>query len=284
MAQALCRQMGMFRIYGRSVLRPSILTGVQAQYGIPRQQDLVLSGRHLTQPNKIQVSFLSDWDDLNDWKAKTSEEFKRAKGHESIKDQIVNSFKSVGSELESARRLPNAMYIIGLCGLAPFVYPAGIQLLAFSYMPHMAQAQCLYGAIIISFIGGLRWGKFLNTDDDLNKADYWNITWSVLPSILAWVSMGMSPRVCLIFQSLLLTYTYKQDYANKRFPDRFLSLRFILTFFAVCSLLTSLTCSIVFKRRSKESPRSVSYENRPVSYESQPVSYESRPMSYQGRH
>ena len=90
--------------------------------------------------------------------------------------------------LQNLRNLPSApapALCLGLAGLIPFVSaPLYIYNSGF-FLPDVAFAQLTYGASILSFLGGVRWGLLVADD----KRDWPGYTWSVSPSLLAWVSL-----------------------------------------------------------------------------------------------
>ena len=87
--------------------------------------------------------------------------------------------------------------ILGYSGTIPFISLAVILLLdASSTTPAAfglaasalaASALHLYGAIILSFLGGLHWGR-IACNPDIKPSDKWFLIYSVLPSLIGWSS------------------------------------------------------------------------------------------------
>ncbi len=83
--------------------------------------------------------------------------------------------------------------ILGYSGTIPFISLAVILLLAnasFSTPAASALAASalhIYGAIILSFLGGLHWGR-IACNPDIKPSDKWFLIYSVLPSLIGWSS------------------------------------------------------------------------------------------------
>ncbi|MEP4431024.1 MAG: DUF3429 domain-containing protein, partial [Hyphomicrobiales bacterium] len=76
---------------------------------------------------------------------------------------------------------------LGYTGLIPF-FTASIGILIFrsdiELQSFIGLALLVYGAVILSFLGGIRWGTALNLHD--KQAQKWQLCLSVLPSLLGW--------------------------------------------------------------------------------------------------
>ena len=91
--------------------------------------------------------------------------------------------------------------ILGYSGTIPFIGLAVILLLdASSTTPAAsgpaasglaASALHLYGAIILSFLGGLHWGR-IACNPDIKPSDKWFLIYSVIPSLMGWSSYLLS--------------------------------------------------------------------------------------------
>ena len=93
---------------------------------------------------------------------------------------------------KSQNLMPGAVGLLGYGGLIPFVGLAGGALILPETMAGIAeQGLLLYAAIILSFLGGLHWGRIAAgatisaTNAKDAHATSWLI-WSVLPSLWAW--------------------------------------------------------------------------------------------------
>ena len=93
--------------------------------------------------------------------------------------------------MKSPIKPPAAAQWLGYAGLLPF---AGLALCAYFGGGEMAalarQGLYLYGAIILSFLGGLHWGRLSTPGQDFSAG--WLI-WSVLPSLWGWALIWWQP-------------------------------------------------------------------------------------------
>ena len=133
---------------------------------------------------------------------------------------------------------PRVAYVLGLAGLIPFVAALlGVWVLDGQWFDLSAQALSVYGAVILSFLGGIRWGMALlgkGGDDDLA----WVL--SIVPSLVAWAAVliggpsGLILLACGFGAQWLYDMRAVQDAA---LPTWFGGLRTVLTLGAVLSQL-----------------------------------------------
>lgn len=137
---------------------------------------------------------------------------------------------------------PKPALILGFAGLIPFVTPALFMAVSEIYCPELAYAQVAYGASILSFLGGARWG-FALPDSSPAKPDWINLGNSVLPSLLAWMTMLMSasitPAVTMVIMGLGISLHYDLSLLPS-YPSWFKALRSVLTTVAFFSLFGTL--------------------------------------------
>ena len=80
----------------------------------------------------------------------------------STNTQLKSSQESVVSCLASMKSAPTPALVLGASGLIPFA-SAPIYLYQMQeFIPMVGQAQLAYGAVILSFLGGVRWGKLVS--------------------------------------------------------------------------------------------------------------------------
>ncbi len=166
-----------------------------------------------------------------------------------------------------AQSIPFPALVLGIGGLIPFAVPA--ILLAFpqwsssligAFLPlsstpdNPVNAQTLslldqravfslgaYAAVILSFLGGVRWGNLLN---DKARLKQWRpLTLSVVPSLIAWPALLLPPFWMLSLLAIGLVLQYALDVEalrRKELPAWFGKLRLILTTGAILSLLVGM--------------------------------------------
>jgi len=105
-----------------------------------------------------------------------------------------------------------------------------------------------YGAVILSFLGGLHWGRVAaGVPQPDQPASLW-LVWSVIPSLLGWAALLMPPLPAVMVLSAGFVLALMIDLGRlgavlsgaPRWPHWMQRLRLHLTFVAVASLLSSL--------------------------------------------
>lgn len=137
---------------------------------------------------------------------------------------------------------PKPALYLGFAGLLPFISPTLLMAATEMYYPQLAFAQVAYGAAIVSFLGGARWG-FALPESSPAKPDWINLANSVVPSLFAWVAMLMSdslfPAATMVIMGLGISLHYDLSLLPT-YPSWFKALRTVLTFVAFFSLLGTL--------------------------------------------
>ncbi|KAJ0065360.1 hypothetical protein NL108_007565 [Boleophthalmus pectinirostris] len=146
---------------------------------------------------------------------------------------------------------PRPALYLGFSGLLPFVCPTLFMAMTENYIPEVAYAQVAYGASILSFLGGARWGFALPPSSPA-KPDWINLANSVVPSLLAWVAMLMSenivPAATMVIMGLGIALHYDLSLLPT-YPSWFKALRSVLTVVASLSLLGMLIVYGVFPEK-----------------------------------
>ena len=148
---------------------------------------------------------------------------------------------------KSRQRIPTPALVLGLAGLLPFFISA---YLSFSADVKSSATGLLslgaYGAVILSFLGGIRWGLVLNNKAQVQK--WAPLMWSVVPSLIAWPALLLPSRYMLLVLVAGLLFQYAMDNEAvkvKKMPNWFGRLRLILTTGAVLLLIAGLLSTIV---------------------------------------
>ncbi|MDJ0806996.1 MAG: DUF3429 domain-containing protein [Gammaproteobacteria bacterium] len=112
---------------------------------------------------------------------------------------------------------------LGYLGLLPFAAGlVGLALIAPGSELVMSGVHG-YGAVILTFVGAIHWGRAMASNDAAL------MTWSVLPSLVAWISLLLKPEFglpVLILSFLSLNFFDQQQYQDAAW---FRPLRFRLT-------------------------------------------------------
>ncbi|MBN3302208.1 TMM69 protein, partial [Amia calva] len=119
------------------------------------------------------------------------------------------------------------------------------------YLPEVAFAQVAYGACILSFLGGARWG-FALPEGSPAKPDWLNLANSVVPALLAWVALlfgdNLTEANLMVIMGLGIALHY--DLALlPTYPSWFKAMRTVLTLVATFSLVATLILTSVYPEK-----------------------------------
>ena len=140
--------------------------------------------------------------------------------------------------LRHVKEAPSAPLAFGFLGLLPFtavplyMYSTGI------YSPDLAFTQLAYSASILSYLGGIRWGTLLEKSNDWKQ-----YTYSILPSIAAWLALLIPGRWSILWALSSLQGFAFFDVTRSNYPLWFKGLRVLLTAVSSLTLLVTLTLS-----------------------------------------
>ncbi|XP_051944779.1 transmembrane protein 69-like [Hippocampus zosterae] len=144
--------------------------------------------------------------------------------------------------LRALTQAPKPALYLGFSGLIPFVTAPFLMAITQSFYPEVAHAQMLYGACIVSFLGGARWG-FAIPDGSPAEPDWMNLGNSVVPSLLAWLALLCRDNVVegamLVMMGLGLSLHYDLTLLPG-YPAWFKAMRTVLTLVATFSLVATL--------------------------------------------
>ncbi len=130
------------------------------------------------------------------------------------------------------RKIPRAPLVLGVAGLIPFwiLTLALVTGVGFGYAPSaIAFALVAYGAVIISFTGGIRWGIAVTAEEQEPATREYAI--SVIPSLLGWMVLLLPPDWQLGTLATLVILVGLFDYGmvcREVAPEWFSRLRLIL--------------------------------------------------------
>ena len=84
----------------------------------------------------------------------------------------------------------NIVRLLGYGGAVPFLGGA-ILLTSDSQLPGIETRTALlyYGAVILSFLGGLQWGRIASSTHHSRSSDTAFLVWSVVPPLIAWAAL-----------------------------------------------------------------------------------------------
>jgi len=140
--------------------------------------------------------------------------------------------------LKSFASTPFPFLIYGIGGLIPFAAAPIYMQLSGLYDPNIAYYQLVYGATIVSFLGGVSWGESLPHS---KKASLGSLAYSIALPLVSWVSVLIHPNPAgqLILMSSVAFAGYT-DTQNEKYPLWFRNLRFVLSSLVFGCLFTTL--------------------------------------------
>ena len=131
---------------------------------------------------------------------------------------------------------PRSVVAYGLLGLIPFLAAPAMALIWPASAGLAALVQALYAALILSFLGGARWGLAVSKP----VVSPLTVTLSMLPTIGALGILALlshAPRLELLALALALALHWAWDTRAAEAPSWFGRLRTLLTLVAVAALL-----------------------------------------------
>ncbi|KAJ1169305.1 hypothetical protein NDU88_001198 [Pleurodeles waltl] len=158
-------------------------------------------------------------------------------------------------DMKAIKNSPKPAIYLGLAGLIPFVSVPLIMGVTEVYYPELAFAQVAYGASILSFLGGARWG-FAIPEGSPAKPDWMNLGNSVVSPLLAWGALlfhdNLTEATLLVIMGFGIALHYDLGLLPT-YPAWFKALRTILTVVAVFSLVGTLVASATYPEKSLQS-------------------------------
>jgi len=141
------------------------------------------------------------------------------------------------------RRIPGAAAWLGGLGLIPFVTLSIASVTGLPQLPFDARlALIAYGAVILSFLGGVHWGIALSPDGirlGAGRTDGMRLLIGVLPSLIGWSACLFLPSgglLLLIVGFLLQALIDLRSSSRGALPAWYPRLRLPLTLVVVASL------------------------------------------------
>ncbi len=96
-----------------------------------------------------------------------------------------------------------------------------------------------YGAVILSFLGGIHWGRVASSDKQAISGDAVFLLWSITPPLVAWVALLLPQTIGAVVMTGCLCLTYFIDVAlcqSGEWQSWMKGLRLHLTLVACASL------------------------------------------------
>ncbi|KAM9128800.1 transmembrane protein 69-like [Pangshura tecta] len=153
--------------------------------------------------------------------------------------------------MRSLKDSPKPASYLGLAGLIPFVSVPLIMAFQQTYDPELAFAQITYGATIVSFLGGVRWG-FALPEKSPGAPDWMNLGTGIVPPLLAWLAILFREDLTQVAVMVIFGFgvaLHSDLVFLPIYPSWFNSLRILLTVVAVLSLVATVGLMGVFPEK-----------------------------------
>jgi hypothetical protein len=151
---------------------------------------------------------------------------------------------TLATDLPAARprntdTIPDSALLIGFAGAVPFLVGATLPAFGFAFVGGVPVrvALIVYGAVILSFLGGIRWGLALRDGDRRRQAIAFFL--SALPAAIGWtaVLIGTLPGLALLACAFAIQGMIDIHLTGTgQMPGWFGRLRIVLTILVVGSL------------------------------------------------
>ncbi|NXG46825.1 TMM69 protein, partial [Psilopogon haemacephalus] len=149
---------------------------------------------------------------------------------------------------------PKPALYLSLAGLVPFVSVPLAMAIQGTYYPELVFAQVMYGAVTVSFLGGMRWG-FALPENSPAKPDWMNLANSTVLPLFAWQALlykDITNGAVLLVLTLGIALHY--DVALlPTYPKWFTVLRVVGTVIMTLSLLATLLLKMIFEEQLNNS-------------------------------
>ncbi|XP_061587291.1 transmembrane protein 69-like [Cololabis saira] len=145
--------------------------------------------------------------------------------------------------MKALGQAPKPALYLGFSGLLPFLAAPLLMAATQAFYPEVAYAQVVYGASIVSFLGGARWGFALPPGSPA-QPDWMNLGNSVVPSLVAWLALlckdNITEGALIVVMGLGLSLHYDLTLLPG-YPAWFKAMRTVLTLVATFSLVATIT-------------------------------------------
>jgi hypothetical protein len=142
-------------------------------------------------------------------------------------------------EVKPGEEIPLAPRVMGIVGVTPFAIGALAAAFLPSVKPEAAAALLAYGAVILSFLGGIRWGFAVLENGEAGWSPF---SMSVFPSLIAWLGAAAGGPVGLLILAIALGLWYFAERAAPpaiALPGWYMRQRAMLTAIAVLALIVA---------------------------------------------
>jgi hypothetical protein len=141
--------------------------------------------------------------------------------------------------------IPAIAFWLGWSGVIPFLaLSVGVGLLDGPWAAFAAKALVIYGAVILSFMGGAQWGIAVSQSGGSQSIDFGRVlSVSVVPALVGWVAalLALTPSLILLAIAFLVLLAFDLWIVKRKFaPTWYARLRIQLTAAVVACLVLAV--------------------------------------------
>ncbi|MBR71436.1 MAG: hypothetical protein CMM30_00645 [Rhodospirillaceae bacterium] len=133
----------------------------------------------------------------------------------------------------------NPIYLLGWAGLIPFWGLTIVSHCNNDYANFATQLQVFYGAVILSFLGGIHWGIPILRERSSHQK---HLYWGVVPSLIGWLALALPTTWTIIILAIGFIISFLVDvwFFSASSYYWYKQTRFFLTIMVVLALLINL--------------------------------------------
>ncbi|XP_043941866.1 transmembrane protein 69 isoform X2 [Protopterus annectens] len=155
-------------------------------------------------------------------------------------------------DMKTLKNAPRPALYLTYASLVPFISAPLLMSITETYYPEIAFAQVTYGALIVSFFGGARWG-FAIPENSPSKPDWMNLANGAVLPLLAWMALlfkdSITEAATVVIMGLGIALHYDLSLLPG-YPGWFRALRAIFTVLSAFSLVATLIVKGVFPEKT----------------------------------
>lgn len=148
------------------------------------------------------------------------------------------------------KRLPPLAYLLGAAGLIPFIACAIASVSQGRFQALGMTALLGYGAVILSFLGGVNWGFALAPGEQMLQRS--RLALGVVPSLIGWVALLLAAEVsrelglAALVVGLVATVAIEARWTGQGVvPGGYMTLRWALSVVVLITLVTVLGLRLI---------------------------------------
>ena len=162
-----------------------------------------------------------------------------------VSEYLRRQTKAPLTDLAKTRRTAWGLSLAGFLPFAGLSLALWLLLPSNGYFPFVIDALTTYAAVILSFLGGIRWGLVLRSASDASSRN--ELVFSILPALVGWISLLLAaPYVFAVHALAFAAHGAWDSVSGEKgaFGLWFVRLRTVLTFLVTGSLIAAFFATV----------------------------------------